>query len=92
MQCAGCWRLKPLAQKKPDNCNGLQQIRMQPIDALHIRARRFSHTVLPELSCFAFPPPGSPSLKRRTVFENQPVKEFILGENLPSVGAESEDD
>ncbi len=39
-----------------------------------------------------FPPPSDPSLKRRTVFENQPIKEFVLGENLLSVNKESEDE
>lgn len=32
-----------------------------------------------------FPSLGDASLKRRTVFENQPVKEFIIGENMLSI-------
>ncbi len=38
-----------------------------------------------------FPPPDAPSLQRRTVFKNQPVKEFILGENLRPVEEEGRD-
>lgn len=29
-----------------------------------------------------FPAPNDPSLKRRTIFKNQPIKEFIIGKNL----------
>jgi CRISPR-associated protein Cas5d len=39
-----------------------------------------------------FPPPGDSSLKRRTVFENQPIKAFIIGENLRSVDGEGGDE
>lgn len=35
-----------------------------------------------------FPPPNDNSLKRRTVFENQRVKEFIVGQNFLSVDDE----
>lgn len=35
-----------------------------------------------------FPAPDDPILKRRTVFKNQPVKEFTIGQNLLSVDDE----
>lgn len=35
-----------------------------------------------------FPPPDDSSLKRRTVFKNQPIKEFVLGQNILSVDSE----
>jgi CRISPR-associated protein Cas5d len=35
-----------------------------------------------------FPTPGNPSIKRRTVFEKQPIKEFAIGHNLLSVDDE----
>jgi hypothetical protein len=35
-----------------------------------------------------FPGPNDRSLKRRTVFEHQPVKEFIIGQNLLSAERE----
>ena len=39
-----------------------------------------------------FPEPGDDSVKRRTVYENQSVKEFVIGENLRSVDDESGDE
>ena len=39
-----------------------------------------------------FPAPNDPSMKRRTVFKNQPIKEFIIGRNLLSVGCEGGDE
>ena len=39
----------------------------------------------------AFPDPNDTSLKRRTVFEHQPVKEFIIGKNLLSAESEGGD-
>lgn len=39
-----------------------------------------------------FPAPNDTSLKRRTVFKNQPVKKFIIGENLLSVDDEGGDE
>lgn len=39
-----------------------------------------------------FPEPGDSSLKRRSVFENQPIKEFVLGQNLLSVDDEGGDE
>lgn len=39
-----------------------------------------------------FPEPEDSSLKRRTVFENQPIKEFVLGQNLLSVDDEGGDE
>ncbi|MGI6497828.1 MAG: type I-C CRISPR-associated protein Cas5c [Oscillospiraceae bacterium] len=38
-----------------------------------------------------FPPPGAPSIQRRTVFEDQPIKEFVLGKNLRPVEEEGGD-
>jgi len=38
-----------------------------------------------------FPAPNDPLLKRRTVFEKQPIKEFVLRENLLSVDDEGGD-
>lgn len=38
-----------------------------------------------------FPAPSDPALKRRTVFENQPIKQFVIGQNLLSVAAEGGD-
>jgi len=35
-----------------------------------------------------FPAPYNPSLKRRTVFTNQPIKEFVIGDNMRSVDSE----
>lgn len=51
---------------------------------------RFYHSVMRD-GILLFPPPGDPSLKRRTVFKNQPVKEFILGQNLRPVDEEGGD-
>lgn len=39
-----------------------------------------------------FPAPGDPSLKRRTVFKNQPVRQFTIGQNLRSVEDEGGDE
>ena len=39
-----------------------------------------------------FPEPGDDSVKRRTVYENQAVKEFVIGQNLRSVEDESGDE
>lgn len=39
-----------------------------------------------------FPTPEDSSLKRRTIFENQPVKEFYIGKNLLSVDCEGGDE
>lgn len=39
-----------------------------------------------------FPPPNDNSLKRRTVFENQPFKEFIIGQNLCSCDSKGGDE
>lgn len=36
----------------------------------------------------AFPPPGDGTIKRRTVYKNQPVKDFIIGQNMLSVDNE----
>lgn len=38
-----------------------------------------------------FPHPKDSSLKRRTVFKNQPIKEFVIGENMLSVNNEGGD-
>lgn len=38
-----------------------------------------------------FPAPGDSSLKRRTVYENQPIKEFVIGQNMLSVDDEGGD-
>jgi len=39
-----------------------------------------------------FPPPDDSSLKRRTVFENQQVKRFVIGENMAPVDQEGSDE
>jgi hypothetical protein len=39
-----------------------------------------------------FPAPDDSLLKRRTVFENQPVKEFVIGQNMLQVDDEGGDD
>lgn len=38
-----------------------------------------------------FPEPNDPFLKRRTIFKNQPIKEFVIGQNLLSVEYEGGD-
>ncbi|MPM62678.1 hypothetical protein SDC9_109555 [bioreactor metagenome] len=38
-----------------------------------------------------FPPPNDASVKRRTVFEDQPIKEFVAVRNLLPVDAEGGD-
>lgn len=48
---------------------------------------RFFHCTMQD-GIILFPSPDDPALKRRTIFENQPIKEFIIGENLLSVNAE----
>lgn len=39
-----------------------------------------------------FPAPGDPAIKKRTVFENQPIKKFIIGQNMKSIEDEGSDD
>lgn len=40
----------------------------------------------------SFPSPSDPSLKRRTIFENQAIKEFVIGQNMQSVDSEGGDE
>lgn len=46
------------------------------------------HNCLMRDGIIIFPAPNDVSLKRRTVFKNQPVKDFIIGRNLLSVDDE----
>lgn len=48
---------------------------------------RFYHCSMKD-GIVIFPTPDAPALKRRTVFENQPVKEFIIGRNMLPVDRE----
>ena len=41
---------------------------------------------------YSFPTPDDGLIKRRTVFENQPIKEFIIGQNICSVDNEGGDE
>ncbi len=52
---------------------------------------RFWNCVMQD-GIIVFPPPDDSSLKRRTVFENQQVKQFIFGENMAPVDEEGSDD
>jgi CRISPR-associated protein Cas5d len=48
---------------------------------------RFWHCSMKD-GIILFPAPNDSSLKRRTIFENQPIKDFIIGQNLLSVDYE----
>ncbi|MGI5900456.1 MAG: type I-C CRISPR-associated protein Cas5c [Christensenellales bacterium] len=52
---------------------------------------RFHHCAMKD-GIIVFSPPDDPLIKRRTVFENQPIKEFVIGQNLLCVDAEGGDD
>lgn len=51
---------------------------------------RFFHCIMKD-GVICFPSPNNPSLKRRTIFENQTIKEFIIGQNMLSVDKEGGD-
>lgn len=48
---------------------------------------RFYHCFMKD-GIIVFPTPDDPTLKRRTVFKNQEVKKFVIGQNLLSVDRE----
>lgn len=51
---------------------------------------RFFHCLMKD-GVIIFPSPNNPNLQRRTVFENQSVKEFVIGQNMLSVDREGGD-
>lgn len=51
---------------------------------------QFHHCAMQD-GIIRFPPPWDSTLQRRTVFKHQPIKEFIIGQNLRSVDEEGGD-